>query len=61
MLISYLTYTSSLKMEATYSFGTSVDFQRTTRLSIAEDKTLYVESVQNNFDIVTHDREGTNK
>jgi hypothetical protein len=33
-------------MEATYSSETSVDFQRTTRRYIPEDRTLYIQSVQ---------------
>jgi hypothetical protein len=31
----------TLKMEATYSYETSLDFQRTTRLYILEDRTLH--------------------
>jgi hypothetical protein len=37
MLISRLTYSSTLKMKATCSSETSVDFQRTTRCYISQD------------------------
>jgi hypothetical protein len=40
MLVSCLAYAWTLKMKATYSFETSVDFQRTTQRYIAEDITL---------------------
>jgi hypothetical protein len=36
-LVSYLAYSSTLKMEATCSSETSVDFQRTTHHYIPED------------------------
>jgi hypothetical protein len=41
-LVFCLTYSSTLKMEATCSSGTSVDFRQTTRryTSIPEDRTL---------------------
>jgi hypothetical protein len=39
-LVSCLAYSSTMKMEATCSSETSVDFQRTTRHYIPEDKTL---------------------
>jgi hypothetical protein len=39
-LVSYLAYSSTLKMEATCSSETSEDFQRTTRRYIPEDRTL---------------------
>jgi hypothetical protein len=39
-LVSYLAYSSALKMEATYSSETLVEFQRTTRRYIPEDITL---------------------
>jgi hypothetical protein len=41
MLVSYLAYSSILKMEATYSFETSVAFQQTTWHYIPKDTTLY--------------------
>jgi hypothetical protein len=37
-LVPSLTYSSTLKMEAVYSSGTLVDFQRTSRPHVAEDK-----------------------
>jgi hypothetical protein len=40
MLDSCMAYSSNLKMEATCSFETSVDFQWTTRRYIPEDRTL---------------------
>jgi hypothetical protein len=40
MLVSCSAYSSILKMEATYSSETSVEFQMTTRLYIREDSTL---------------------
>jgi hypothetical protein len=40
MLFPCLAYSSNLKMEATCSSETSVDFQRTARRYIPEDKTL---------------------
>jgi hypothetical protein len=40
MLVSYLDYSSTLKIEATCSSETSVHFQRTTRRCIPEDRTL---------------------
>jgi hypothetical protein len=43
-LVSCLVYSSTLKMEATYSSKTSVDFQRTTRRYIPEDRTLGIET-----------------
>jgi hypothetical protein len=41
-LVSCLVYHSVLKMEATCSSETSVDFQRTTRRNVPEDRTLRV-------------------
>jgi hypothetical protein len=41
MPVSCLAYSSTLKMEATCSSGTSVDFQRTARRYIPEDRTLH--------------------
>jgi hypothetical protein len=41
-LVSYVVYFSTLKMEATCSSETSSDFQRTTRRSIPEDRTLRI-------------------
>jgi hypothetical protein len=40
MLVSCLAYSSALRMEATYSSGKYVDFHRTTRLYIREDRNL---------------------
>jgi hypothetical protein len=37
LLVSYLSYNSTLKMEATLWSETSMDFYRTTRLCYAED------------------------
>jgi hypothetical protein len=39
MLVSYLPHSSTLKIEATCSSETSVDFQQTTRRYIPEDTT----------------------
>jgi hypothetical protein len=44
MLVSCLAYFSNLKMEATCSSETSVDFQRTTRRYVPEDKALGMQS-----------------
>jgi hypothetical protein len=41
-LVSCLAYSSTLKMEAKCSSETSVDFQRTTRHYIPEDRTLQI-------------------
>jgi hypothetical protein len=49
MLVSCLAYSSTMKMEATYSSETSVDFQRTKRRYIPEDKTIQ------NFDVLASD------
>jgi hypothetical protein len=40
-LVSYLAYSSTLKMEATYSFETSVDIQQIARHYIPVDRILY--------------------
>jgi hypothetical protein len=40
VLVYCLTYSLTLKMEATYSSETSTNFQRTTRRYIPEDKNL---------------------
>jgi hypothetical protein len=40
MLVSYLAYSSTLKMETKYSSETSVDFQLTTRSYMPEERTL---------------------
>jgi hypothetical protein len=40
MLVDCLAYSSTLKMGATYSSETSIDFQRTTGLYIPDDRTL---------------------
>jgi hypothetical protein len=37
-------------MEATFSFETSVEFQRTTRRYIPEDRTVYIESVRGSYE-----------
>jgi hypothetical protein len=42
MLVSCLAYSSTLKMEVTYTCETSVDFQRTTQRYILEDRTLHI-------------------
>jgi hypothetical protein len=42
-----LAYSSTLKMEATCSCETSVDFQRTTLRYIPEDRTLYNHCCEN--------------
>jgi hypothetical protein len=54
-LVSCLAYSSILKMESTYSSETSVDFQRTTRRYVPEDRTcsatmsfLYVPNIHLN-------------
>jgi hypothetical protein len=47
MLVSCLSYSSTLKMEATCSPGTSVDFQRASRRHIPEDRTLHNHRCQN--------------
>jgi hypothetical protein len=47
MLVSFLAYFSSLEMKATYSSGTSVDFQRTARRYIPKDRTLHNRSCDN--------------
>jgi hypothetical protein len=39
MLVFFLAYSSTMKMEVTNSSETSVDIQRTTRRYILEDKT----------------------
>jgi hypothetical protein len=41
MLVSYFSYPSTLKIEAICSFETSLDFHRTTRHCIPEDRTLH--------------------
>jgi hypothetical protein len=41
MLVSFLAYSSTLKIEAACFSETSVDFQRTTRRYIPEDRPLY--------------------
>jgi hypothetical protein len=46
-LISCLAYASNLKIEATCSSETSVDFERTTRRYIPEDKTLHNHRCEN--------------
>jgi hypothetical protein len=37
VLVSCLVYSSALKMETLYSFGTTVDFHRTMQCNIPED------------------------
>jgi hypothetical protein len=46
MLVSCLAYSSTLKMEATCSSETSVDFQRTTVRCIPEDKLFIITTVR---------------
>jgi hypothetical protein len=45
MLVSCLAYSSTLKMEATYTSETSVYFQRTTWRYIAEDRALLMQFI----------------
>jgi hypothetical protein len=40
MVVSYLDYSLTLKMEATYAYEMAVEFQRTTRPCIPEDRIL---------------------
>jgi hypothetical protein len=47
MYVSSLVYYSTLKMEATRSSKTSVDFQQTTRRYIPEDRILYNHGYEN--------------
>jgi hypothetical protein len=47
MLASYLSYSSTLKMEATSSSETSVEFQGTTRRYIPEDRKLHSHGCEN--------------
>jgi hypothetical protein len=47
MLVSCLAYSSTLKMEARCFSETSVDFQRTTRRYIPEDRTLHNHRCEN--------------
>jgi hypothetical protein len=42
-----LAYSSTLQMEATYTSGTSVDFQRTTRRHIPVDRSLHNHRYEN--------------
>jgi hypothetical protein len=44
-LVSFLAYSSTLKMEAKGSSEMSVDFQRTTRRYTPEDRTLHEEHI----------------
>jgi hypothetical protein len=43
-MLSRLAYSSAMKMEATCSSETSVDFRRTTRRYIPEDRTVHTNS-----------------
>jgi hypothetical protein len=43
MLVSCLAYSSTLKIEDTYSAETSAEFQRTTQRYIPEDSILYMQ------------------
>jgi hypothetical protein len=45
--VSCLAYTSTLKMEATYSSEMSVDFQQTTQPYNPEDRTLHIHRCEN--------------
>jgi hypothetical protein len=45
-LVSCLCHSSTLKMEATCSSETSLDFQRTTRRCILEDRNLPITAVR---------------
>jgi hypothetical protein len=46
-VVSFSDYSSALKIEATFSSETSIDFQRTTRLYIPEDGTVHIDRCQN--------------
>jgi hypothetical protein len=56
-LVSFLVYSSTLKMEATCSSEMSVDFKRTTRRYISEDKTLE-DFLQSRYSKLEHLRSG---
>jgi hypothetical protein len=45
-LVSYLFYSSTLKMEATCSSKSSVDFRRTTRRCIPEGRNFHITAVR---------------
>jgi hypothetical protein len=47
ILVSYLVYSSTLKMESACPSETSVEFQRTTRRYIPEDRTLHNHRCEN--------------
>jgi hypothetical protein len=47
VLVSCLAYLSTLKIEATYSSVTSIDFKRTTRLYVSEAITLHNHRCEN--------------
>jgi hypothetical protein len=48
ILVSYLAYSSILKMEVIFSSETLVDSQRTKRLDILEDRTLHYHCYNSN-------------
>jgi hypothetical protein len=52
LLVSWSTYSSTLKMEVTCSSETSVDFQRTTPRYIPEDVTIHNHRCENQNSIV---------
>jgi hypothetical protein len=47
MLVSFVAYYSNLNMETTWTSETSVDFQRTTRRHIPEDRHLHNHRCEN--------------
>jgi hypothetical protein len=56
LLVLFLVYFSTLKMEATFSFETSVEFKGTTRRYIPEDSTLHKYRCENlkNVNFLAH-------
>jgi hypothetical protein len=60
MLVSCLAYSSTLKMEITYSSETSISFQRTVRRYIQEDRNIYNHRCENLKSYIAYLYEGTN-
>jgi hypothetical protein len=60
-LVSCLAYSSTLKVEATCSFETSVDFQKTTRPYIPEDGTIHNQRCENLKSYKNKERKKTRK
>jgi hypothetical protein len=56
MIVSYLVYSSTLMMEVTYSSEILVSFQRATRRSILEVRTVQVvlNQIADAFQLVSH-------